>query len=97
MGSLQLSDLNSIHHRLASPQVSEYCCVPPKEMDLSAMPEGPPDSKKKYPRNSWGHKEQRAWSYARRGLLAKYLVGVSVTTEVLSGGKWLLHTMALWP
>ena len=31
---------------------------------------------------SWGHKEQRAWSYARRGLLAKYLAGVSVTTEV---------------
>ena len=31
---------------------------------------------------SWGHKEQRAWSLVRHGLLAKYLAGVSVTTEV---------------
>ena len=46
---------------------------------------------------SWGHKEQSAWSLVRRGLLAKYLAGVSVTTECLSGGKWLLYTMALWP
>ena len=46
---------------------------------------------------SWGHKEQRAWSLVRRGLLAKYLAGVSVTTECLSGGKWLLYTTALWP
>ena len=46
---------------------------------------------------SWGHKEQRTWSYTRRGLLAKYLPGVSVTTECLSGGKWLLYTTALWP
>ena len=42
---------------------------------------------------SWGHKEQRAWSLVRRGLLAKYLAGVSVTTEFLSGGKWLLYIL----
>ena len=46
---------------------------------------------------SSGHKEQRAWSLVRRGLLAKYLAGVSVTTECLSGGKLLLYTTALWP
>ena len=45
----------------------------------------------------WGHKEQSAWSLVRRGLLARYLAGVFVTTECLSGGKWLLYTMALWP
>ena len=40
---------------------------------------------------------QRALPLVRRGLLAKYLAGVSVTTECLSGGKWLLYTTALWP
>ena len=46
---------------------------------------------------SWGHKEQSALSLVRCGLLAKYPPGVSVTTECLSGGKWLLYTTALWP
>ena len=46
---------------------------------------------------SLGHKEQRAWSLVRRGLLANVSAGVSVTTECLSGGKWLLYTTALWP
>ena len=46
---------------------------------------------------SWGHKEQSAWSLVRCGLLANVSAGVSVTTECLSGGKWLLYTMALWP
>ena len=46
---------------------------------------------------SWGHKEQRAWSLVRRALLAYVYNGVSVTTECLSGGKWLLYTTALWP
>ena len=44
-----------------------------------------------------GHKEQRAMPLVRRGLLANVSAGVSVTTECLSGGKWLLYTMALWP
>ena len=44
---------------------------------------------------SWGHIEQRAWSLVRRGLLANVSAGVSVTTECLSGGKWLLYTTAL--
>ena len=35
----------------------------------------------------WGHKEQRAWSLVRHGLLANVSAGVSVTTECLSGGK----------
>ena len=46
---------------------------------------------------SWGHKEQRVWSLVRCGLLANVSASVSVTTECLSGGKWLLYTMALWP
>ena len=46
---------------------------------------------------SWGHKEQRAWSLVRHGLLANVSAGVSVATECLSGGKWLLYTTALWP
>ena len=46
---------------------------------------------------SWGHEEQRLWSLVRRGLLANVSAGVSVTTECLSGGKWLLYTTALWP
>ena len=44
-----------------------------------------------------GHKEQSAWSLVRRGLLANVSISVSVTTECLSGGKWLLYTTALWP
>ena len=46
---------------------------------------------------SWGHKEQGTWSLVRRGLLANVSADVSVTTECLSGGKWLLYTTALWP
>ena len=46
---------------------------------------------------SWGHKEQRVWSLVRHGLLANVSAGVSVTTECLSGGKWLLYTTGLWP
>ena len=46
---------------------------------------------------SWGHKEQRAWSLVRCGLLANVSAGVSVTTACLSGGKWLLYIAALWP
>ena len=40
---------------------------------------------------SWGHKEQRAWSLIRCGLLANVSAGVSVTTECLSGRKWLIY------
>ena len=36
---------------------------------------------------SWGHKEQRTWYLVRRGLLAKYLAGVSVTTSALVAGN----------
>ena len=46
---------------------------------------------------SWGHEEQSAWSLVRHGLLANVSAGVSVTTECLSNGKWLLYTTALWP
>ena len=41
------------------------------------------------------HKEQRAWPFVRRGLLTNVSAGVSITTECLSGGKWLLYTTAL--
>ena len=44
-----------------------------------------------------GIKNKELGLWCRHGLLAKYLAGVSVTTECLSGGKWLLYTMALWP
>ena len=44
-----------------------------------------------------GIKNKELVPLVRRGLLAKYLAGVSVTTECLSGGKWLLYTTALWP
>ena len=45
----------------------------------------------------WGHKKQSAWSLVRCGLLANVSAGVSVTSECLSGRKWLSYTTALWP
>ena len=36
-------------------------------------------------------------SWCRRGLLAYVYNGVSLTTQCLSGGKWLLYSTALWP
>ena len=44
-----------------------------------------------------GIKNKNLGLWSRRGLLAYVSAGVSVTTECLSGGKWLLYTMALWP
>ena len=44
-----------------------------------------------------GIKNKECVFVCRRGLLANVSAGVSVTTECLSGGKWLLYTTALWP
>ena len=44
-----------------------------------------------------GIKNKELVSLVRRGLLANVSAGVSVTTECLSGRKWLLYTTALWP
>ena len=44
-----------------------------------------------------GIKNKELGLWGKRGLLANVSAGVSVTTECLSGGKWLLYTMALWP
>ena len=44
-----------------------------------------------------GIKNKELGLWGRRGLLANVSAGVSVTTECLSGGKWLLYTRALWP
>ena len=44
-----------------------------------------------------GIKNKELGLWRRRGLLANVSAGVSVTTECLSGGKWLLYTTALWP
>ena len=41
------------------------------------------------------NKELCLW--CRRGLLAYVYNGVSLSTECLSGGKWLLYSTALWP
>ena len=38
-----------------------------------------------------GHREQRVSYACRPGLLANVSAGVSVTTECLSGGKWLIY------
>ena len=44
-----------------------------------------------------GIKNKVLVSLVRHGLLANVSAGVSITTEYLSGGKWLLYTTALWP